>query len=204
MERYAHISEDGERFQSIKDHLENTARLAGNFASAFGAEKSAELAGMLHDIGKYSDAFQRRLQGGAKVDHSTAGAQEARKSGNIPAAFVIAGHHGGIPDGGSRTDTDADKTLFGRLKRQVEDYSDWRNEISIADGSVPKWVNTDYLTSDFFTRMLYSCLVDADFIDTETFMNGEPLPRSEGSVLRELYPKVAGRAERYLSNSGGG
>ena len=203
MERYAHISEDGERFQSIKDHLENTARLAGNFASAFGAEKSAELAGMLHDIGKYSDAFQRRLQGGAKVDHSTAGAQEARKSGNIPAAFVIAGHHGGIPDGGSRTDTDADKTLFGRLKRQVEDYSDWRNEISIADGSVPKWVNTDYLTSDFFTRMLYSCLVDADFIDTETFMNGEPLPRSEGAVLRELYPKVAGRAERYLSNSGG-
>ena len=133
MERYAHISEDGERFQTIKDHLENTACLAGNFASSFGAENSAMLAGMLHDIGKYSDAFQRRLQEGAKVDHSTAGAQEARKRGNIPVAFAIAGHHSGIPDGGNRTDTATVRTLFGRFKRQLEDYSGWNKEILASD-----------------------------------------------------------------------
>ena len=203
MERYAHISEDGKRFQTVKCHLENTARIAGDFAASFDAANAAKFAGMLHDIGKYSDAFQKRLQGGVKVDHSTAGMQEALKMGNIPVAFAIAGHHSGIPDGGNRTDTEDEKTLFGRSKRKLENYSEWSKEIIAADGAVPDWVNRDFVTSDFFTRMLYSCLVDADFIDTETFMNGEPLPRGEGRPLRELYPKVAGRAERYLSNAGG-
>ena len=77
-EFYAHISEDRLRFQTVLEHLEGTADLASKFAASFNAQSKAYLAGMLHDIGKYSKAFQRRLEGSSeKVDHSTAGAKEA-------------------------------------------------------------------------------------------------------------------------------
>ncbi|MEG2139056.1 MAG: CRISPR-associated endonuclease Cas3'', partial [Oscillospiraceae bacterium] len=93
-------ADDGEE-QSILDHLSNTAERAQAFAAAFGAGEEGYRCGMLHDIGKYSEAFQRRIRGGSeKTDHSTAGAQEAAKLGDVPAAFCIAGHHGGLPDGG--------------------------------------------------------------------------------------------------------
>ena len=65
----AHKSEDGTRFQTVKEHLEGTAGLAVRFARDFGGEEQARLAGLLHDIGKYSAGFQRRLEGGPKVDH---------------------------------------------------------------------------------------------------------------------------------------
>ena len=72
IEFLAHISSDG-RKQSVLEHLHGTAIKAAEFASAFGAEEQGRLAGMAHDIGKYSAAFQRRIQGAAEqVDHATA------------------------------------------------------------------------------------------------------------------------------------
>lgn len=106
--RLAHISEDGTRTQTVYDHLAGTARLAGSFAAPFGAQSEAEFAAWLHDVGKYSDAFQLRLKGGPKVDHSTAGAQEALRRGHPQASFAIAGHHSGLPDGGSPADDPGD------------------------------------------------------------------------------------------------
>ena len=73
----AHISEDGQRTQTVAEHLDGTARRSASFAAAFGAEQDGYYTGTLHDIGKYSAAFQRRLHGGERVDHSTAGAQVA-------------------------------------------------------------------------------------------------------------------------------
>ena len=68
----AHIAEDGRR-QTVAEHLINTANLANGFARPFGAEAQAELAGLAHDIGKYSAGFQRRRQGSSiRVDHATA------------------------------------------------------------------------------------------------------------------------------------
>lgn len=71
----AHLTEDG-RTQTILEHLKGTASLCSAFAAAFDAEAQGQLAGMAHDIGKYSAAFQRRLHGGPKVDHASAGAFE--------------------------------------------------------------------------------------------------------------------------------
>ena len=199
MKVLAHISEDGTRTQTVQEHLNGTAELAGEFAAAFGAQDEGEYAGELHDIGKYSTAFQRRLQGGPPVDHSTAGAREAFFAQNLPAAFAIAGHHSGLPDGGSPRDTDQDSTLMGRSKKKAEDYSAWKQEITAEKVIPPAWIATDNLTSAFFTRMLYSCLVDADFIDTETFMNGEAAPRGMGEPLPVLLEKVRAQAQRYLN-----
>jgi CRISPR-associated endonuclease/helicase Cas3 len=74
---YAHSIEGKpeDHWQTLEDHLCNVAEMAGNFAAKFGAGDWGYLAGLWHDLGKYSDAFQERLHGGAKVDHSTAGAR---------------------------------------------------------------------------------------------------------------------------------
>ena len=167
--RLAHISEDGTRTQTVYDHLAGTARLAGSFAAPFGAQSEAEFAAWLHDVGKYSDAFQLRLKGGPKVDHSTAGAQEAWVRQHPHAAFAVAGHHSGLPDGGSPADDPGDATLFGRSKKPVAPYDGWQ-EVTLPASTPPAWACADPLSLAFFTRMLYSCLVDANGIFPAAFL----------------------------------
>lgn len=102
----AHRDPENGREQSILTHLQGTARLAADFAGAFGSAEEGRRCGMLHDIGKYSDALQRRINGAPEaVDHSTAGAREAMGLRDVPAAFCVAGHHSGLPEGGSRVDS---------------------------------------------------------------------------------------------------
>lgn len=184
----AHISEDG-RNQTILDHLTGTAKLCADFAAAFGAEEQGRLAGMAHDIGKYSDAFQRRLRGSPeKVDHSTAGTIECFRSKQPYAAFAVAGHHGGLPDGGGRGDLPDEATFLARMKRQPEPYETWKEELSLPV-SLPPPPFTAQSERMFFTRMLYSCLVDADFLDTERFMDGGSL-RDGGDGMDTLEQKL--------------
>ena len=112
----AHKREDGQ-IQTIPEHLEGTAVLAEEFASNFGAGELGHLAGMAHDIGKYSEDFQKRiLENGPKVDHSSAGAYECAIRGLNPAAFSVAGHHTGLPDLGGKDDVE-EGTLRGKLNR---------------------------------------------------------------------------------------
>lgn len=76
MQYYAHISEDKTRKQTVKDHLTGTARRSELFAEAFRCGAWGYGCGVLHDIGKYSQGFRKRLEGGSITDHATAGAQE--------------------------------------------------------------------------------------------------------------------------------
>ncbi len=195
---YAHISEDGLRMQTVYSHLKNTAKLASEFAAAFHGEKQAYLAGLLHDIGKYSEAFQQRLFGSsAHVDHSTAGAQEAFRMHQMEVAFAVAGHHSGLPDMGGRLDHASNVTLSGRLKRQVKPYDYWKKEICLPDHvHRPFTIPCDGVSIAFYIRMLYSCLVDADYLDTEHFMNGRQDAReNDYSSMSELYQKL----EQYIA-----
>ena len=203
MERYlAHLSEDRTRTQTVYEHLAGTAKLDGEFASAFDAQAEGTLVGWSHDIGKYSAEFQRRFQGGCKVDHSTAGAKELLQLGHMQAAFAVAGHHSGIPDGGNKTDAPATPTLIGRCKNpNIPDYSSWKEEVTLPVSGVPAWAGADPLSYAFFTRMLYSCLVDADFLDTETFMNNGVKPRGTGEPLSVLLEKVRAQAKKFLKAS---
>lgn len=185
----AHISEDGRRTQSVRDHLLGTAALAEAFARPFGGQEQAYLAGLLHDIGKYSDAFQRRLRGGPKVDHATAGARAAFEARQPEIAFAIAGHHGGLPDGGAQTDPAGAGTLWGRLKKEIPPCEGWKNEISLPAARRPP-LPGDGFSAAFYTRMLYSCLVDADYLDTEAFMNGAPAPRGGGAAPDALLQRL--------------
>lgn len=185
----AHISEDHSRVQTAKEHLLGTAALAEQFAQPFGGGEQARLARELHDIGKYSREFQHRLEGGPKVDHSTAGGKEAFQLRQIEVAFAVMGHHSGLPNYGGKNNTASDGTLYGRLKKEVPDYSAWKQEIALSTARRPTQIPPDILSETFYIRMLYSCLVDADFLDTELFMNGVR-PRGGYESLDVLLDKL--------------
>lgn len=200
----AHIADDG-RTQTVKDHLKGTANLASEFANAFGAAEQAELAGLAHDIGKYTAAFQLRLQGGHKVDHATYGAYECFMRRQLAAAFAAMGHHGHLTDGGGKGDTSDAGTFFGRIKRAKSGALDpdpvWRQEISLPEAVIPAWAN-DRLEGMFFTRMLYSCLVDADYLDTEAFMDGHARQMYDGPDIDALWSRLSGYISGWFPPKG--
>ena len=177
MEYYAHISDDGLRRQTVTEHLEGTAALCREFAAAFGAGEYGELAGLAHDLGKCTEGFQNRLlHGGPIVDHATAGALFCDRQNSF-AAVCVAGHHTGLPDVGNRKmDRPSDSTFCGKMKRGAEQkYLERCGESGVEFPPPPRSVPPirSNLQASFWTRMLYSCLVDADFLDTEAFMSGD-------------------------------
>ena len=192
----AHIAGDG-RKQTAAEHLNGTAERCALFAAPFGAEELGRLAGLSHDLGKYSMEFQRRLAGGPKVDHATAGAFACWRMGQPLAAFAAAGHHGGLPDGGTQGDSPDAGTFLGRMKRAerggLPDCSAWTEEIALPSPAPPP-CGTEPLSQMFFTRMLFSCLTDADFLDTEAFMDGSPRPEHP-APLDDLWERL----QRHIS-----
>ena len=195
---FAHSTEkkDKSDWQLLKEHLTNVADIASGFAKDFRAAELAYTSGLLHDIGKYSPEFQKRLEGAKiHVDHSTAGAIEAgkkyHKSYGLIFSYIVSGHHGGILNYGSY-----ESGLEERLRKtDLPDCSSYRSEIDFPDQKTFHLAlnlplgKTGFSVS-FFTRMLYSCLVDADSLDTENFVNPEKSSvRGQYDSIEELCAK---------------
>lgn len=180
---YAHSGnpDDKSDWQQLAQHLAAVARIAADMASVFGGERAAHLAGMLHDLGKYTPAMQRRLEGAdIRVDHSTAGGWHALQAVGGRDRFMaeligyaILGHHAGLPDMRG-----TESSLSARLARFSEQDLDavWQSELELGltDLAPPfEWQaqSSERLAFQvaFLGRMLFSCLVDADFKDTEAF-----------------------------------
>ena len=199
MEYYAHVRqlENGQvQQQTVQEHLAGTAAMAEKFAATFGAGSQGRIAGLTHDMGKYTDGFQNRLlYQGKRVDHSTAGAVECAKKGQLPAAFAVAGHHSGLPNLGTDGDGPEAGTLLGRIRRGAPEpiAPEYATEVTLPQAEFPSFCNQNVLTDFFFVRMLFSCLVDADFLDTEAFMREKrqnaSLPMAQ--LLRRLDEYVA-------------
>ncbi|MDD5241570.1 MAG: CRISPR-associated helicase Cas3' [Sulfuricella sp.] len=188
----AHVRQDknGEWHKhGVAEHLEEVGRRAAEFATAFHSGEWARLAGLWHDLGKYSFEFQHyikkvsgydpdaHLEGGAgRVDHSTAGAIHAVKQfqehGRV-LAYLIAGHHAGLPDwytsdaGGAALVARLaqiallERTLMQPIPAKILDQHQSKSPLLGGREGFALWV-----------RMLFSCLTDADFLDTEQFMDG--------------------------------
>lgn len=186
MTYYAHVRENGQ-LQTVAEHLAGTAMRSGKFASAFGEEKRGAMLGTAHDIGKNSSAFQHRLNGGPKVDHATAGAVECIKIREPFAGCCVAGHHGGLPNFGNQHDLAGEPTFIGRVKKWGlgKPQYEWSGQLE-AGIPLPKF--KDIYAQSFWVRMLYSCLVDADYLDTEAFMS--PMTRAEYDSLPELLQRL--------------
>ena len=135
MDYLAHL--EGKREQTIKMHAEGTACLSGMFADSFGKKDWGYCCGMLHDIGKYSEAFQKRIRGNnnKQVDHSSAGAQLCwEKGGMYPIiSYCIAGHHAGLPDYTRGHGSGSGYTLCERMKKKVEDMAKLLNISKLLD-----------------------------------------------------------------------
>ena len=199
----AHISSDKMREQTIAAHCHGTAHLAGDFASSFKCKEWGYGCGLIHDIGKYSEKFQERLHGGSITDHATAGAQELYKRKNIYAAYCISGHHSGLLNGGTCADCAGEATFMGRMKKGLEDYHAYEEEIEIPDFPVPPLqpLGEFGFTASFFIRMLFSCLVDADYLDTEGFMSENPVPRGMYDTMSSLFQRVQDYIMPWLTNT---
>lgn len=148
------------------------------------------IAGLWHDLGKFSKEFQDYLAkaGGnshegevlGRVDHATAGAQEAVRQFKVLGHFLaygIAGHHSGLLDGEANG-----ASQRGRLLKRAPELppipSVPREILEQAKPELPDFLkralgdpNQAAFSAQFFTRMLFSCLVDADFLATEAFMS---------------------------------
>lgn len=186
----------------LEDHLRSVGDLAGEFAAIFGQSDWGRLAGLWHDLGKYSSAFQSYIARGSgfdpeahiesgtgRVNHSSAGGIHAVEKLGVKGrllAYLIAGHHAGLPDWHS------DEHALASLSQRLGDGQYLQ---AISNAAVPTDIlhpamspTTKPLGGEaglaLWLRMLFSCLVDADFLDTEEFMNGEKA-RSRG-IFRSI------------------
>lgn len=216
---YAHSikGRSEEEWQTLEDHSRNVANLAAKFAAPFGSSEAARLLGLVHDLGKATKEFQEYLVESNEVacdeddegdasghrhgpDHSTFGAQWLDRSikglGRL-LAYASVGHHSGIPDGVSTSGSESG--LGSRLRKNLNAVQ-LPFEIDVDKrrlGSEAKLflLPEDGFVSSFYLRMLYSVLVDADFLDTENFMDEE-----RGSVrASRAYPvmtELQNRLER--------
>ncbi len=183
-EPIAHISPDG-KCQTLRDHLIGTAQKAAEMASSFGCPQWGYLAGLWHDLGKFSPEFQRYIWAASgvdahiegkpgRIDHSTAGALYAIEHLNTAGrilAYPISGHHAGLPD------WEADKTGNAALKLRLKN-TELLNAaragnipIDILDHSLPQERPKHNADPALWIRLLFSCVVDADFLDTEAFLD---------------------------------
>ncbi|CAH1905638.1 CRISPR-associated helicase Cas3 [Candidatus Nitrotoga sp. HW29] len=200
----AHVrqGDDGVWREHLLDkHLRDVAKLAADFAVGFDSSDWASIAGLWHDIGKYSTEFQRyiktvsgydranaHIEGGApgRVDHSTAGAIHAVRQfgahGRI-LAYLIAGHHAGLPDWHAAET--GGKALSIRLGAEQNYLLDRIPAQAIPQEILTQPTPTAKLRGGtaglhLWLRMLFSCLVDADFLDTETFMDSDKVAARSG------------------------
>lgn len=196
---YAHSSkEDGKEWQTLEEHLKNVAEIAGKFADKFKQKDWGYLAGLWHDLGKYSDEFQDYLRDSnveiepdddedafskkpRRTDHATAGARHAEKQlgkKGLLLSYCISGHHAGLPNGKHATETNLYKRIFDKKIPGIN-HSDKNilNPDINPNSPFLKRENESLDTSSvrvfIFIKMLYSCLVDADWLDTEKYCNPE-------------------------------
>ena len=194
----------GFREQLLKDHLEGVAKFAGGFASKFGMKEMGHFLGLSHDIGKYSLDFQERVRGSNKrVDHTTAGGREVLRLMGVPLlANIIFGHHGGLlnyGDGSDREGTNK-RAVSVRMKEEyrIPGYCYFKNEVELQSPMEPFKKSLAGLTSlpesyyslAFLTRMLFSCLVDADFLNTEFFIKNQTSVRGNHDSIGVLLDKL--------------
>ncbi len=204
MEYCAH--KDGDREQLVREHLQGTAELAAEFAEKFGKADWGYCCGLLHDIGKYSGEFQTKIRENPdlRVDHSTAGAKVCNELGGYYQCmtYCIAGHHAGLPDLGRRG---LPSSLCDRLDKKICDYSAYKSEIKIPELKTmpfdPAQVTDPNFSLAAFIRMLYSCLVDADFLDTERFMKDGVVERDSGESMEMLFHKLQDHVADWLKNN---
>lgn len=168
------LNGDGERHPLVT-HLQAVADMACQFASPLQASELAHYLGLWHDLGKFHPDFQQYLlDAEARIrrrgpDHKAAGVRVALEQKVDPIALLLQGHHGGLKE----------KTDLQRWYEQCKDETEKalqlaRDQITFTPSKpipLPSFIQSTPHSPEFFLRMLFSTLVDADFLDTEAHFN---------------------------------
>lgn len=215
----AHIAADG-REHGLLEHLDGVATRASGAGGHFDSAGFAHVAGLWHDAGKFAADFQAMIRSAngldahledlkaGRVDHSSAGAVHALAAApgllGQALALVIAGHHAGLADfqGSDNGHAPLASRLAAAADRLVAARNGGWNPAAVALAP-PQWLGklpdreACFRQYEFWVRMLYSALVDADFLDTEAFMDPDKAQVRGGfAPLAPLRDKLDARLNR--------
>ncbi|HEY8341904.1 MAG TPA: CRISPR-associated endonuclease Cas3'', partial [Calditerricola sp.] len=210
---YAHSPGGSGQWQKLEEHLINVAEMARTFAASFGAADWAYLVGLLHDLGKCNPAFQEYLraqhegQNHPTVPHAIWGAALvyglARRHGLDTwkeLALPILGHHAGLEDAGV-----AATKLHDFWNQHAQDVVQALEKLKAAGLKLPPvrvFAGGDATRRELAIRMVFSALVDADYLDTERHFDPEQAKlRGRGPALEELWRKLEADQQRILDES---
>lgn len=207
---YAHSENKVGKCESVIEHLNAVSRLCKEFASEWGCQSEGEIAGLFHDVGKYTDAFQKVLSGDlCKIDHATPGAAallyQYRVNG-VASAIAIQGHHDGLQSGHfdslkSSLSMKENRNQFGKTYSSTV-FKGLLNILLSDCHSIPliENINSGYqrlceqgrhIPAMLYVRMLFSALVDADYIATEAHFEGDSMGMRYRGKAPELNPDEA-------------
>jgi len=202
---YAHSrNQHGDRHDLV-DHLQGVATLAAQFAAHFDAAELAHYLGLWHDLGKFHPEFQRYLLAAERgerkrgPDHKAAGVRLAYENKLGPVALLLQGHHGGLKD---KTDL---QRWYERCKaetdRALSRARDTFNFDPSAPLPLPPFAQRSPRTAEFFLRMLFSALVDADFLDTEAhFASDQSQRRGNEADIATLWQRFKDDHQKRFGN----
>lgn len=204
----------------LSKHLEDVGAMASKFAKTFDASLHGKIAGLLHDLGKTETEFQKRLlsddKQGKKEPHAHHGAMIALKNDAWPIAFVVNGHHTGLHNRSNVNNIKREYSNKAEISLNLLKNSDQTWDCPDIIENLPKWLNDldfdpaktsdGWFAAEFFIRMLFSALVDADRLDTEAFekrndpsLNLRSWPRFDpDNLLAKLRKELHERMEKAI------
>ena len=190
---FAHSVNDAGQPHGLMEHLRGVAEMAREFSKPFGGDEAAYYAGLWHDIGKFDPEFQRHLSGSGSrgPDHKGAGTKLASQHLG-PAGLIVQGHHGGLKAQADlkswlaeKADAPAALQALETARRSIPDLEP-KTRVKI-----PSFATKDRVKAEFWVRMVFSAVVDADFLDTERHFN----PGKAG--IRKTEPPLEVLWERF-------
>jgi CRISPR-associated endonuclease/helicase Cas3 len=213
---------DPGRWHELKEHLTDVAKGTAEFAHKLGAGQLGHYAGLWHDLGKYNPKFQAYLQRchtaklagqkppSEKVPHAIQGAflaHDLKCTSRFSLSFLIAGHHAGLSNF-----SDLKSNLNDPLKRV--DYLTVKQQAELELNNLKpsedlslyfKKFASNRIAEELFLRLVFSCLIDADRLDTEKFANSEQYQlrqkKADAVTLEQLWEVFEQKQKEFVSSS---
>jgi CRISPR-associated endonuclease/helicase Cas3 len=196
---------DLDRWHDLNEHLTDVAKGTAGFAHKLGSGQLGHYAGLWHDLGKYNPEFQKYLSDCAKGDNQAKSVPHAVHGAILaaelmpPIAPLIYGHHGGLPQiqemSQKRISDPSHQPVYQAILAQAEAVGidlkpsdNWKAEVSGFK---------DPLHYELFLRLLFSCLVDADFLDTEEHFS---LDLTEKRIQTETVQRLWSALEKHQTD----
>ena len=199
IEFYAHSANEDGVCHGLADHLTAVAKIAAEFCESFASDDAGYYSGLWHDIGKFNPEFQRYLAGerNIRLDHKGAGAKLAMQH-LPPLGLLIQGHHGGLQEWQAGkaleswvSEKDSNPATSAAIEKARQAMPDLEPKNPIKR---PAWVGRERHRAELWLRMVFSALVDADWLDTEAHFNQQNAARRGTSIsLTELWQKFSKR-----------